>query len=577
MIAELSAPREATLSAARGLPKPSTSTVLGLALVVLVGLFTLVPVGFVVLASFDDGGPAEVWRWGTAGWASAFTSGKTLLAIGYSFLLALRAPFGALVGSFFAWLLVRVRIPGSTVIEFALWVAFFLPALSIAVGWTLLLDPNYGLLNQLSKALIGHAVFNIYSVAGILWVHLTLTTIPVMVMLLGPALRQLDASFEEAATMSGGSRLDVLRRIVFPLIAPALLTAVVAGFIRGLEAFEVEQFLGIPSGIQVYATRIYDLIGFSPPQFSQAMALSSVFLAILLGLAAAYQWRMEGWRHATLLGRGARFTPARMGGWRYAASALLLAFVLVGVALPICLLVMGSFMRLFGFFTIANPFTLAGWQAVLGNRAFGTAVRNSLVLGVSVGAIGVLLYGVLAWVLVRLRVAGRRTLSLLVWMPWAVPGILLGIALLWIVLAVPGLKLLYGTMAVLVLALLIQNMPFATQILRSAVGQVSVELEEAARMSGGSWLTTYRRVLMPLIAPTLISVFVLTFVTSIRDISSTVLLSSANSQPLAVLMLAFATSGNVTAASAVGVILSLLAVGIAILARSRGVRLSVGA
>ncbi|MBV9120319.1 MAG: iron ABC transporter permease [Chloroflexi bacterium] len=548
-------------------------------MLLLVGLVTVVPVGFVLVASFNDAGPTDIWAWGVQGWLSSFTSGRTLLAVGYSFLLALRAPFGALVGALFAWLLVRVKIPAAGLIEFGLWVAFFLPTLSVAVGWTLLLDPHYGLINQATLALpfVHRAVFNIYSVAGILWVHLTLTTIPVMVMLLAPALRQLDASFEEAATMSGAGRLQTLRRVVFPLIAPAVFTAVVAGFIRGLEAFEVEQFLGTPAGIQVYATRIYDLIGFSPPQFSQAMALSSVFLIILLGLAWTYQWKADSFAHATVLGRGARFTPVQAGRWRYLASGLLLAFLLIGVALPCAFLVLGSFMRLFGFFTIANPFSLAGWQAVLRTAGFAVALRNSVVLGTSVGILGVALYGLLAWVLARGRITGRRAVSILVWLPWAVPGILLGISLLWIFLAVPGLKLLYGSMGALVIGLLIQNMPFATQILRSAVGQVGLELEEAGRTSGAAWLRIYWRILLPIIAPTLVSVFVLIFVTSIRDISTTVLLSGASSQPLSILMLNYATSGNTSAASAVGVVLSLLAVGIAVIARARGLRLGVSA
>jgi iron(III) transport system permease protein len=563
----------------RRVPQPRAGTVFGWVLVLLVAVVAVVPVGFVVVASFDDAGAADPWQWGLNGWTSALTSGRTLTAIGYSFLLALRAPFAALIGALFAWLLVRVRIPGSAYIEFALWVAFFLPTLSVAVGWALLLDPHYGLLNQVTLAIpfIQRPLFDIYSVPGILWVHLTLTTIPIMVLLLGSALRQLDACFEEAAVMSGASRLQALTRVVLPVIAPMLLTATVAAFIRGLEAFEVEQFLGTPAGIQVYATRIYDLISFSPPQFSQAMALSSLFLVIMLGLAGVYQWQAERWKYATVLGRGARFTPSQAGAWRYAASALLIAFIAIGVGVPVILLVLGSFMRLFGFFTIANPYTLDAWRLVLADQAFLTALRNSLVLGASVGGVGVLVYGALAWVLVRSQMPGRSTLGVLVWLPWAVPGVLLGVALLWLFLDVPALRVLYGTLAALVIALLIQGMPFSTQILRAAVGQIGPELEEAVLMSGGGWLVTYRRILMPLMAPTLMSVFILTFVTCIRDISTVVLLTSGSSQPLAVLMLAYATSGNTTAASVVGVVLSILGAGIAVLARATGLRLGVAA
>ena len=101
--------------------------------------------------------------------------------------------------------------------------------------------------------------------SGILWVHLTLTTIPVMMILLAPALRQFDASLEQSAKVCGSGNLRTLRRILIPILAPALLTSLLAGFIRGLEAFEIEQLLGIPAGIYVYATRVYDLVTFEPP------------------------------------------------------------------------------------------------------------------------------------------------------------------------------------------------------------------------------------------------------------------------------------------------------------------------
>jgi iron(III) transport system permease protein len=209
---------------------------LSAALLVAVGTFTLVPIVLIVVGSFDASSPGQPWRWGFDAWAAVLNSPRSLSSIAYSVLLTLRVPFGVLIGFVMAWCLVRAQMPGKAFIEFSLWVAYFLPALPVAVGWILLLDKNYGLVNLALERLpfVHGPIFNVESVVGIMWVHLTLTTIPVMTILLAPALRQFDASLELAANVCGSNSLQATRRIILPVLAPALLTALLAGFIRGL-------------------------------------------------------------------------------------------------------------------------------------------------------------------------------------------------------------------------------------------------------------------------------------------------------------------------------------------------------
>ncbi len=572
----MAAIRLATLRPSAGrhwLPRPETTA--GLVLVAVVALFTVLPVAFVVVGSFDGARAGQPWQWSLQPWADAFRSPRTLQSIGYSVLLAMRAPVGVLIGFFIAWLIVRVQIPGRSFIEFALWVAFFLPALPVAIGWVLLLDSKYGLVNQVLMALpfVSGPPFNINSVAGILWVHMTLSTVPIMVILLAPALRQMDATLEQAARVCGSGPLQTLRRVVLPVLAPALLTAAVAGLIRGLEAFEIEQLLGTPAGIYVYATRVYDLMNLEPPQFPQAMALSTFFLLLLFMLAFVYQLYTERRTYVTISGRGQSFRAIPAGRWRYLASAFCFLYIAIGIGLPLCLLLLGSFMRLFGFFSVPDPYTLSQWQRVFRDPVFLQALRNSLILGFSVAGLGIVVYSLLAYVIVRSQLAGRRTLSLLSWLPWAVPGILLGVALLWLMLTLPGLRLLYGTMGALILALLIQSMPFGVQMLKTSFGQIAAELDQASRVCGAGWLTTYRRVMLPLVAPMLVSIFILVFITVLRDISTSVLLAGATTRPLSLLMLEFARGGNLESAAVVGVILAVMAVGVALVARKLGLRL----
>jgi iron(III) transport system permease protein len=539
-----------------------------------VSLLTVVPLVFVILNSFNVASPGETFHFGTAGWVESFTNPKTLKAIGYSFLLATRSLIAIVVAFAIAWLLVRARIPGAPFIEFSLWVAFFLPALPITLGWILLLDPKYGLANEALRVLFGPkaGVFNIYSVPGILWVHLTLTTIPVMTILLTPALRQFDASIEESARVCGSNVVRVIRTITIPILAPALLTVLIAGLMRNLEAFEIEQLLGTPVGIDVYATRIYDLVRWEPPKFPSAMALSTLFLGVLLVLALAYQRYTTGRDYVTMTGRGVSFRAINIGRWKYLASALCVLLVTVGVLLPLGMLLVGSFMRLFGFLTVTDPFSAKHWVAVLREPSFLSAVRNSLIIACGVAFLGGLAYSLIAYAIVRSRLAGRQVLAILVWLPWAVPGILLGVAILWLLLSVPVLNLLYGSFWALILALAIKEMPIGTHMMKNSFQQVSAELEQASRVSGAGWFTTYRRVTLPLIAPTLVSIFVLTFIATLRDISTSILLASASTRPLSLLMIEFSMAGEMEAAAVIGVVISLMAVTVAVIARRFGLR-----
>jgi iron(III) transport system permease protein len=254
---------------------------------------------------------------------------------------------------------------------------------------------------------------------------------------LTPVFRQLDASLEEAARVCGAGTWQTFRRVLVPVLAPALLTVLLAAVIRGLEAFQVELLLGRPAGIYVYATRIYDLIQWEPPLFPQAMALSTLFLGILFVFALLYQRFTSKRQFATISGRGVSFRPMDIGKGRYLISAGLFVFVAFSVYLPLAVLIMGSFMRLFGFFHINDPFSVKHWVVVLNDPVFMSALRNSFIVGIGSAGIGILLYSILAYALIRTSVVGKSWVNLLVWLPWAVPGILLGLAFLWLFLSVP--------------------------------------------------------------------------------------------------------------------------------------------
>jgi len=544
---------------------PRLQLALGLLAFAVVGVATLAPVLVVVLGAFSG----HVWQ-------ETFANPVNRSAIGYSLLLALRAPIAALVGFLIAWLLIRLRIPGGRFIEFALWVSFFVPLLPVTLSWILLLDPHYGLINlALMKLPFIHGPpFNIYSVEGILWVHVTASSVPVMVVLLGPAIRQLDASFEEVARVCGSHPFAVFRKITLPILAPAILTGALAGFIKSLEAFEVEQLLGRPADIYVYSTRIYDLASWEPPNFQGAMALSTIVLFMLLIIALAYQRINRRWDYATMLGRGARFLPLTIGRARWAVSAALWLVVAISLVCPLAMLVVGSCMKLFGFFSIAAPYTLDHWREVLINPLFASALKNSLLLSFGAGLGGTLIYAGLAYLLARSRLPGRGLVELLAWLPWSIPGILLGMAMLFLILSSPLLSFLYGSIASLVLIITVAQLPIGTHMMKNSIRQIAVELEQSSRVCGAGPARTFCRIVLPLIRPMLVSIFILVFISAMRDISTIIFLASAQSQTLSLLMMQFGMGSNLEASAVVGVITTAIVIVVALIGRRFGLALT---
>jgi iron(III) transport system permease protein len=248
-----------------------------------------------------------------------------------------------------------------------------------------------------------------------------------------------------------------------------------------------------------------------------------------------------------------------LGKWRYLASAALFTWIIVGIYLPLAMVLVGSFMKFFGMFQIAQPFTLKHWIAVLQDPAFAKALINSLILGFGVASSAVIIYSFLGYVILRTRLPGRSAVNFLVWIPWAIPGILIGLSLLWIFLKVPLFHLFYGTIFALIFALVLKDMPIGTQMIKAAFSQVSLELEQASRVVGAGSFTTFRRITLPLVAPMIVCIFVLVFMSSVGDISTSILLAAPSTMPLSVLMLERSIAGEIEKASVIGVLLSCLA------------------
>ena len=544
----------------------SSRLIWGLILLAAVATVTLGPILVVIEGSFSDEG---AWR------SVIFESPQAHSAIGYSVLFAARAPFAALIGFFIAWLLIRVPIPGRGFIEFMFWVAFFLPLIPVTLGWMLVLDDHNGLLNTWLKDwfALEESIFEINSIGGIFWVHMTASSVPVMIILLGPAIRQMDGTLEDAGRICGSGAIQVFRRITLPLLVPAMLTGTILGFIRGLEAFEVEQLLGAPERIYVYSTHVYALVNWEPARFGEAMAISTIVLFVLLVLALVYQRYTATHSYATISGSGLSVRQFSIGRWRWALSAMFFLIVTLTVFVPMGFLALGTSMTLFGFFDIEDPFTSEYWYFVVGDANFIPAIINTLILGLGAAVIGVFAYAGLAYAIQRTRIGLRPVTDFLAWLPWCVPGILLGVGLLTLVLFTPLLTPFYGSIGLLIFAISVSQLPLGVSMMKTSVSQIGIELEHASQVCGAARLRTFRRIVLPLMKPMLISMFVLVTIAGIRDVSTVLLLAQPSSLPLSVLMLEYANAGELEMAACVGVVTSAMVIAVAIVARRFGLQI----
>lgn len=541
-------------------------------LLLVVAFLVLTPLALMILNSFQTARPGQPIVWGLEGWVKAFTTPGIVKAMTNTFTLAItRQVIALLIGSFFAWLIARTDLPMKGTLEFFFWMSFFLPALPETMGWILLLDPKYGLLNQglIDIGILNQPIFNIYSFWGIVWAHLG-GTVSVKVMLLAPAFRNLDAVLEEASRIAGASGARTFFRIVLPVMMPAILVTTILGIIRSFEAFEIELLLGTPIGLQVFSTKIHELVTWEPPQFAPAMALSTVFLGLLLLMVTLQRRYIARRNYETITGRGFSIRPTPLGRWRYPAFALVLAFALVITVVPTILLVAGTFMKLFGFFHITDPWTLENWRTTLADPVLLRSLWNTIAIGLGAGVVGILFYALIAYMVVKTRHHGRWLLDFLSWLPWSIPGILLGVALLWTFLQTRIFLPIYGTIYLLMIAMVIKSMPFGTQVIKSVLIQLGSDLEEASKVCGGTWLHTFRRVILPLTMPALITVGLVGFISAARDISTVVLLGSGKSRTLSLLMLDFAAGAEFEKATVVAVIIVGLVVGAALFARALG-------
>jgi iron(III) transport system permease protein len=312
---------------------------------------------------------------------------------------------------------------------------------------------------------------------------------------------------------------------------------------------------GSPAGIEVITTEIYHLIHHTnTPDYQQATALSFGIMALMFGLVA-WQWRLLGGRNFfTVTGKGYMPRVARLGRWRWATFAFCMLFFVVTVVLPVGQLFVSSFFKFFGFYRMSMVTTdhyFAVWQ----NRLVWRALGNTLLLGFLGATATMLLGAIVAYVLVRTRFGVRRVLEILAWLPWMMPGMVLGVGFLWAYALLPGPVQLYGTLWALLVAYVTLGTPLAVRTMAGAFAQLAHDLEECSRVHGADWWTTFRRILLALTWPSFAVGWILIFFLILRELSASILLYSVGNEVLSVVVMRLWTEGKAGQVSVIALIM----------------------
>ncbi len=534
----------------------------------------VVPLITLLVFSFRLGTPWQPGAFTLQHYVTAYSDPQVYLMFFNTVVLAAASTTLALtIAVVFAFLTERTDMPFRNLAWGLMLVPMAVPGILFAISWIFLLSPKIGLINIWLRSLfalfgveVSEGPLNIYSLWGMIFLEGIRGVTTTFLIVVG-AFRAMDPSLEEAARVSGASNRTSFFRIFIPMLTPTLLAAGMYSFMTNLEALEIPIIIGFPSGIYVFPTYIYfSAQRFMPPQYGLSAALGASFLLVSILLVYGYR-RIAGQagRFATITGKGYRPRLISLGKWRYPAFGAFVLYFMLTIALPTLILLWRSLVRFYVMpsWSALAQVTMKNYWEVFGEEQIVPALINTLIVGVTTATLTMLLCLVVAWVIVRSKLKGRAVLDGLTFLPHAIPGVTIGIALIFLYLNPPLNALpLYGTIWIIVLGLCVGYTAFGSRAMNSAITQIHSELEEAGKVSGASWATIMRRIILPLLLPAFVSGWIWIASHSLRSFSVPLILSSKNSIVLSVVMWDLWNNGRAGPTAALGV---LLIVGLALL------------
>src|SRR5450830_928906 len=363
--------------------------------------------------------------------AMAFKNGL-MLAFG---LTVIAVPLGGML----AFLMVRTDLPGRGWIAPLLLVPIFVSPMVMGFGYVMSMGP-VGFYSIWAKELLGFVPWNIYSFTSIVIIA-GLTHVPHVYLYASSALKSLGSDVEEAARVAGASPIQVMLNVSLPMIMPALAYAGVLVFFLGFEVFGLVLVLGDPEGHLVLATYLYKLTNkLGPPSYHLMAAVAFCLVAVTMPLVMLQRHLLKSAnKYVSIKGKGARQKAMPLGRWKWIAFCLLAAWLVFTIVLPISGIVLRSFVEYWGEgVKLADVLTLQHFRDIFEQPSLMRGILNTILIGVVGGALAVVCYSGIALAMHRKPDGITRLLDYSVLVPRAIPGLLAGLAFLWVFLFVPS-------------------------------------------------------------------------------------------------------------------------------------------
>lgn len=458
-----------------------------------------------------------------------------------------------LVGVPMAWLVSRTNMPGRNFVTLIVIATFVMPPYLGAVAWMLLGGPNAGWINRAWEFAGGPGkLLNIYSMEGMIFL-ISLYSIPINFIFARSALDIVSSELEDAASILGASRFVTTLKITLPMIWPAILGGAIIVFLESITLFGTPALLGIPAGITVATTQLWQFFEF-PPRLDVAAAYSMALIAITVLLLWMQRWFLRRKSFTAMTGKGGERRPVDLGRSRWPSFALCMIVAAMAVFLPLVVLLQAAFAKAWSRgFSLSN-LTLANFDYLLfkNSSAIGS-IWNTIWFSAVAASAAVLITLIVAYAQARRLLPGTGFLQFLCMVPIAIPGIVLAVAF-YATFAPPPFAL-YGTAAMLILAFMIRSLPVAFINAAATVKALNPEMEDAVRILGGSRAIVMSKVVVPLARGGLIGSWLLVFISATRELSTAIFLTGPKTKVMSIVMLDLSEEGNFEVLSALGVLL----------------------
>ena len=494
---------------------------------------------------------------------------NTLITGVISTILALSA------GGVLAWCVVRSNMPGKAWLQPVLTLPYIIPSFAIALAWeTVFRSPKVGGQPGLYESILGVAPPEWLSYGTVpISITLAIHYFPFAYLLVAGALATIDSQMEESALISGAGKLTILRKITFPVVAPAFVAAFILTFGKTIGQFALPFLLGAPVQFHTVATMVYANLALGLDSLAFVLAVILIVISLISIWLSNRFIKKKSSRFETIGGKGFRSREVNLGQWRWPVFVTVGLFAFIVGILPLILLAIQSIMLIDGFYGLenltwhfwtgtSNPDIAFGEPGVFHNNNIIGATWNTLKLASLSAVIASIIGLIIAYIVVRRPDNPlANALDQIAFIPFLFPTIAFGAMYLTLFAEPVGpIPALYGTFTLLVLISVVSRLPYSVKTGVTAVTQIGKELEEAAEVAGASWGMRFRRIVMPLASSGLTSGMMVSFVGVMRELSLIILLITPSTRVLMTAGFGYAEEGLTQLSNALVLIVAVLTI-----------------